>query len=228
MHYVAVRLEIPMLKMYLDLDIPWGMPVPLFVREALPAIVRKKRDASAARRLKPEELQLGKKIFGRLVPILTHTLRGAGVYDGNVLIVKPHRFSRDPYRYYLEEVLSETEDESVPLSVGERIYLSLDKIVLGRHDYERQRLVDVDLQHFRYGKRASRRHALIEYRGGNFYVTDLGSTNGTYIDQVRLSPKRRHPLSPGMHVSFGGRLRFIFREGSSQERGNEEAAPPDA
>ncbi len=46
----------------------------------------------------------------------------------------------------------------------------------------------------------SRRHAEIARDGGRFYVTDLGSTNGTYVNGRKVS---RQLLADGDLVSFG-------------------------
>lgn len=35
----------------------------------------------------------------------------------------------------------------------------------------------------------SRRHAMVELRGGRLYITDLGSSNGTYVGSTRLTPQ---------------------------------------
>ena len=49
----------------------------------------------------------------------------------------------------------------------------------------------------------STRHARLEYDAGGWRLTDLGSTNGTYVDGVRLAPEISTPLLPGAVVRFG-------------------------
>ncbi|WP_418790483.1 FhaA domain-containing protein [Phosphitispora sp. TUW77] len=46
----------------------------------------------------------------------------------------------------------------------------------------------------------SRVHASIDYLEGSFFVTDLGSTNGTYVNGVRISKKK---LSHGDQIRMG-------------------------
>ncbi len=54
---------------------------------------------------------------------------------------------------------------------------------------------------------ASRRHAALERRAGRWYVVDLGSTNGTYINGRRVTAPA--PLERGDELRFGN-ARFGF------------------
>src|SRR3954451_7705984 len=47
----------------------------------------------------------------------------------------------------------------------------------------------------------SRRHAALEARAGAIRVTDLGSSNGTFVDGVRVA---RAQVGSGQEVRFGG------------------------
>ncbi len=49
----------------------------------------------------------------------------------------------------------------------------------------------------------SRRHAQLEYRGGEYVLTDLGSTNGVYVNGVRVHAK---VLAPGDTIKMGATL----------------------
>ncbi|SHI50534.1 FhaA domain-containing protein [Desulfofundulus thermosubterraneus] len=49
----------------------------------------------------------------------------------------------------------------------------------------------------------SRRHAQLEYRGGEYVITDLGSTNGVYVNGVRVNTK---VLAPGDTIKMGATL----------------------
>jgi hypothetical protein len=46
-------------------------------------------------------------------------------------------------------------------------------------------------------------HARLEYDAGQWRLTDLGSTNGTFVEGVRLSPNVPTPLAYGSVVRFG-------------------------
>ena len=47
-------------------------------------------------------------------------------------------------------------------------------------------------------------HARLEYEAGHWRLTDLDSTNGTFVEGVRLAPKVPTPLAYGHSVRFGG------------------------
>ncbi|XP_021910683.1 uncharacterized protein LOC110824403 [Carica papaya] len=49
-------------------------------------------------------------------------------------------------------------------------------------------------------------HARIQKEGGNLLVTDLDSTNGTFVDEKRLRPGLAVPVSSGSCVTFGTSL----------------------
>ncbi|MBN1965720.1 MAG: FHA domain-containing protein [Anaerolineae bacterium] len=49
----------------------------------------------------------------------------------------------------------------------------------------------------------SRRHATIERRSGAFFLTDTGSTNGTWLNRMRLMPHQPYLLEEANTVQFG-------------------------
>jgi len=57
--------------------------------------------------------------------------------------------------------------------------------------------------------RLSRRHACIVRAGGNFLIEDLGSTNGTFIDGVRVG--RMRALEDGCRIFLGPSTVLHFR-----------------
>ena len=48
-----------------------------------------------------------------------------------------------------------------------------------------------------------REHARLIYDDGSLFVEDLGSTNGTYVNGVQLSPQQRTPLISGSALTLG-------------------------
>jgi serine/threonine-protein kinase len=52
-------------------------------------------------------------------------------------------------------------------------------------------------------RQVSRRHGQIECRRSSFTVSDLDSTNGTFVNGRRLAPRERHHLMPGDELRMG-------------------------
>ncbi|MBO5197519.1 MAG: FHA domain-containing protein [Lachnospiraceae bacterium] len=51
----------------------------------------------------------------------------------------------------------------------------------------------------------SRFHAKITKEGEDYYITDLNSTNGTFVNRDRLQPNEKRRLNTGDEVAFAGR-----------------------
>jgi pSer/pThr/pTyr-binding forkhead associated (FHA) protein len=75
---------------------------------------------------------------------------------------------------------------------GTRIALDGRPIMIGRAD-DSTLVLDDDY--------ASTRHARISQSGNDWYVEDLGSTNGTYLDRNKVSGPTRVP--PGTPIRIG-------------------------
>jgi pSer/pThr/pTyr-binding forkhead associated (FHA) protein len=52
--------------------------------------------------------------------------------------------------------------------------------------------------------RVSRRHAALASENGAFFLSDLGSTNGTSVNGSKLAPNERKEVKEGDKLSFGG------------------------
>jgi pSer/pThr/pTyr-binding forkhead associated (FHA) protein len=72
--------------------------------------------------------------------------------------------------------------------------------------------VDVDLGTIPEGAYVSRRHARIDLEDGVYTVTDLGSSNGTFLLRGEFTRVESAPLADGDEVAFGN-ARFVFRTG---------------
>jgi hypothetical protein len=48
----------------------------------------------------------------------------------------------------------------------------------------------------------SRRHARVSRSGGRWQIEDVGSTNGTWVNDRRLERGRPHPIEPGDRVNL--------------------------
>ncbi|OLF06309.1 hypothetical protein BLA60_32210 [Actinophytocola xinjiangensis] len=75
---------------------------------------------------------------------------------------------------------------------GTRISLDGRPIMIGRAD-DSTLVLDDDF--------ASTRHARISLRGTDWYVEDLGSTNGTFLDRAKVTAPLRVPL--GVPIRIG-------------------------
>ena len=64
----------------------------------------------------------------------------------------------------------------------------------------------------------SRAHCRIEIEDGSFYITDLGSSNGTFLDGKRLSPDKRTPFLTSQQVTLGQLECEISDAGLSNEQ----------
>lgn len=74
---------------------------------------------------------------------------------------------------------------------GTRITLGTQPVLIGRADDSTLVLTD---------DYASTRHARISPRGTDWYVEDLGSTNGTYLDRAKVTTSVRVPLGTPVRV----------------------------
>jgi hypothetical protein len=73
----------------------------------------------------------------------------------------------------------------------------------------------------------SKIHARLEYADGAWRLTDLNSTNGTYVEGVRLAPEVPTPVDYGFSVRFGGmRLQLRPVEKADPEAARESYTPP--
>jgi FHA domain len=116
----------------------------------------------------------------------------------------------DLYRIYFGE-----RPPSVEVAIGKLILMDMDisaqfplpadnEITIGRVDPHRGIRPDIDLSKFDPASRISRRHARITSRGGQFYIEDLGSANGTFVNgRTRLKPQEPYPLVNGDVVKIG-------------------------
>lgn len=59
-----------------------------------------------------------------------------------------------------------------------------------------------------YSLGLSRRHAVIRQTGRGYEMLDLGSVNGTWLNEERLAPHQSYPLPSGSHVRLG-RMRLL-------------------
>ena len=89
-------------------------------------------------------------------------------------------------------------------SAGAEFVLTRDESVIGRWDADNGVFPDIDLDSIDQEAKVSRRHARVLKRDGKFFVEDLGSTNGTYINRGRrLLPGTPQELADGDEIIVG-------------------------
>jgi len=71
---------------------------------------------------------------------------------------------------------------------------------------------DIDVSGFPDSEIVSRVHASIRVEGDTYFLEDVGSSNGTYINGLPLPVGNRHRLRPGDRIAFGkgDKVSFIF------------------
>lgn len=89
-------------------------------------------------------------------------------------------------------------------SAGKQFLLSAAESQIGRWDADGGIFPDVDLDSDDPEAKVSRRHARITLRDGQYFLEDLGSTNGTFVNRgKRLAAGARQPLNEGDEIIVG-------------------------
>ena len=89
-------------------------------------------------------------------------------------------------------------------SSGKQFMLSDVEAHIGRWDADGGVFPDVDLDTDDPEAKVSRRHARITLTNGQYFLEDLGSTNGTFINRgKRLPPGQRQALCDGDEIIVG-------------------------
>ncbi len=96
-------------------------------------------------------------------------------------------------------------DYALVFAGGERITLSTARPELLVGCADAGVFPDIDLTAFGgTTSGVSRRHALLRFNNGLWTVTDLSSTNGTFVNDVKIAPNTPTPLHNQAKLRFGG------------------------
>jgi FHA domain len=87
---------------------------------------------------------------------------------------------------------------------GQRFYIEADMTTIGRAEGSQMRLLHTSV---------SRRHAVIRRQGVRFWIGDVGSINGTYLDQELLTVETRLKSQQELQI---GIFRLLFIQGKQQ------------
>lgn len=96
---------------------------------------------------------------------------------------------------------------------NEHVLLRLEQgkaAVLGRRDPDDNYTPDVDLMPYGgYRAGISRRHAELTLSGTRIFLRDMGSSNGTYLNNIRLGSEEGHQLRDNDQVRLGSMVLLV-------------------
>jgi two-component system, cell cycle response regulator len=98
-------------------------------------------------------------------------------------------------------------------NLGRRWSLDRDEIVIGREGGS-DVMVPIDT--------VSRRHCRLQQRGGTIFLSDLGSTNGTALNDEALAPNQEFALRSGDRIRVGSAIFKYLRGGDVESLYHEE------
>ncbi len=80
----------------------------------------------------------------------------------------------------------------------------INHLVFGRSTKDSSWIPNVDLTKFGAHKLGvSRRHAAINKLDSGLHILDLGSANGTFVNERKLVPNQAHPIQHGDTIRIG-------------------------
>ncbi|MBD2449371.1 FHA domain-containing protein [Nostoc sp. FACHB-152] len=76
-----------------------------------------------------------------------------------------------------------------------------------------QNLPEIDVSNLPDAEIVSRSHAQIQVDGSNYFLEDLGSSNGTFLNDTKLEPGITYQLNVGDRIDLGqgNKVTFIFQ-----------------
>jgi len=111
-------------------------------------------------------------------------------------------------RRHLAEQVRANQVQFISISIPERpeplVFDGSQVIGIGRRDESAGIVPSVDFTPYRGVQLGvSRRHAEITHREGQFFIKDLRSANGTWLNDLKLVPEQFYHLSNGDRIRFG-------------------------
>lgn len=108
------------------------------------------------------------------------------------------------------EVLKTVRDARSRLQIrfGEIVFTVEDGETIGRFERGKEFLAHVTT--------VSRQHARFKRTAAGWFVEDLGSTNGTFVNGVRLGPGQPQIVKPGDRINFSSRIEVEIIGGSPE------------
>ncbi len=123
------------------------------------------------------------------------------------LTKQDHTWTSGAYKALFDKTNSTLADGSLALFISgcaePLIFPFVRNVILGRDAANTgEQMVDIS-QFSPLGHSVSRRHAVIVPDAGGFACSDLGSTNGTWLNGRLLEPGKTHPLQNGDQMRLG-------------------------
>lgn len=86
---------------------------------------------------------------------------------------------------------------------------------------ENKNYSDIDVSDLPNQEVVSRLHGVIEIQDDKYYIKDLGSSNGTYVNKIKLLPHENYLLKFGDKIELGkdGKMSFILQRNNSKIMG---------
>ena len=88
--------------------------------------------------------------------------------------------------------------------------VAVDVITLQKASIEVGRATECDLNFGANNKYMARRHATFMFSNGKWYLVDNSSTNGTYINGVKLQPGKKYQLAADDEIVFAKYTKLVF------------------
>ena len=108
------------------------------------------------------------------------------------------------------DINEETQAKRVKLVVmrgdskGRCFWVEEGENLIGRWDPDAGAFPEIDLDTEDVDAKVSRKHAIIERRGTKFWITDLDSRNGTFVNRgARLAPSQKQEVTFGDEIIIG-------------------------
>lgn len=69
-----------------------------------------------------------------------------------------------------------------------------------------------------YSRGVSRRHVAIKRTEQGYQILDLGSVNGTWLNNERLTPHKLYPLASGSHLRLGSMRFYVLYRSPAESK----------
>jgi len=137
----------------------------------------------------------------------------------------------------LEEVKDWSVDETAVPGYGIAVYIegefspvhvnSRDEFVIGRKSGKTANVSEdlLDLAPMGgYGRGVSRRHVVIRRTEQGYEILDLGSVNGSWLNDRRLVPHKYYPLTTASHLRLGSMRLFVLFHSPAETKQEQESS----